>query len=132
DLDGEREITLDWGDLTPKSVAFCETLTGPDLKAVNVFESPNRVVPQKLDPPQAGRTMTFKLPKASYTVAQLALGKGRVYSRSLARLWACYDTTPRDYVRVGLTLSLRPPAGKPIAHPQADGEYAIHARQRSV
>ena len=30
DLDGEREIVLDWDDSTPTRVLACETLTGPD------------------------------------------------------------------------------------------------------
>jgi alpha-N-arabinofuranosidase len=72
DLDGERELVLDWEDPVPTRVLACETLTGPDLKAVNTFEAPNRVQPEALDPPRAGRSMTFKLPKASYTVAHLS------------------------------------------------------------
>jgi alpha-N-arabinofuranosidase len=71
DLDGERELVLEWGDLTPTRVIACETLTGPDLKAVNTFEQPRRVAPQRLDAPAPGRRMTFKLPPRSYTVAQL-------------------------------------------------------------
>jgi alpha-N-arabinofuranosidase len=72
DLDGERELTLEWRDITPTRVLTCETLTGPDLKAFNTFEQPRRVVPQRLEPPSAGARMTFKLPARSYTVAQLA------------------------------------------------------------
>ena len=72
DLDGERELVLDWQDPTPTRVLACETLTGPDLKAINTFDAPNRVAPQALDAPRAGRSMTFKLPKASYTVAHLS------------------------------------------------------------
>ena len=72
DLDGERELTLDWRDVTPTRVLLCETLTGPDLKAFNTFEQPRRVAPQRLDPPAAGARMTFKLPPRSYSVAQLA------------------------------------------------------------
>jgi alpha-L-arabinofuranosidase len=37
DLDGEREIVLDWQDPTPMRVLASETLTGPDLKAINTF-----------------------------------------------------------------------------------------------
>ena len=55
DLDGERELVLDWGGLTPTRVIACETLTGPDLKAVNTFEQPRRVAPQRLDAPVAGK-----------------------------------------------------------------------------
>jgi alpha-N-arabinofuranosidase len=73
DLDGERELALDWRDATPMRVIACDTLTGPDLKAFNTFEQPRRVAPQRLDPPAAGARMTFKLPPRSYTVAQLAM-----------------------------------------------------------
>jgi alpha-N-arabinofuranosidase len=72
DLENERELVLDWRDLTPSRVLACETLTGPDLKAFNTFEEPKRVVPRPLDPPAAGSRMTFKLPARSYTVAQIA------------------------------------------------------------
>jgi alpha-N-arabinofuranosidase len=73
DLASERELVLDWENLTPTRVLACETLTGPDLKAINTFDAPNRVRPEALDAPSAGRSMTFKLPKASYTVAHLAM-----------------------------------------------------------
>jgi alpha-N-arabinofuranosidase len=73
DLDGEREVALEWRDITPTRVLACETLTGPDLKAFNTFEEPRRVAPQRLEPPAAGTRMTFKLPARSYTVAQLAV-----------------------------------------------------------
>jgi alpha-L-arabinofuranosidase len=53
-------------------VLACETLTGPDLKAVNTFEQPRRVEPQRLDAPVAAERMVFKLPARSYTVARLA------------------------------------------------------------
>jgi alpha-N-arabinofuranosidase len=71
DLEAERELVLDWSGATPSRVVFCETLTGPDLKAVNTFASPMTVAPRPLDPPKAGATMTFKLPARSYTVAQI-------------------------------------------------------------
>jgi len=72
DLEGERELALEWRDITPTRVLACETLTGADLKAFNTFEQPRRVGPQRLDPPVAGTRMTFKLPPRSYTIAQLA------------------------------------------------------------
>jgi alpha-L-arabinofuranosidase len=72
DLDAERELTLDLGDKAPTRVLSCETITGADLKAVNTFERPNTVVPQKLEPPQAGRQTTFRLPARSYSVAVLS------------------------------------------------------------
>ena len=73
DLDGEREVVLEWQDVVPTRVLACETLTGPDLKAVNTFAEPRRVAPQRLDSPAAGSRMTFKLPPRWYTVAHLAI-----------------------------------------------------------
>ena len=73
DLDGEREVVLEWGDVTPARVLACETLTGADLKAFNTFEQPRRVAPQRLEPPAPGTRMAFKLPARSYSVAHLAL-----------------------------------------------------------
>ncbi len=73
DLEGEREIVLEWRDVTPARVLTCETLTGTDLKAFNTFEQPRRVAPQRLDAPAAATRMTFNLPPRSYTVAQLAV-----------------------------------------------------------
>jgi alpha-N-arabinofuranosidase len=74
DLAQERELILDWLDPEPKRVLSCETLTGPDLKAANTFEQPERVVPRALDAPRAGRRMSLKLPAASYTVLNLEIG----------------------------------------------------------
>jgi alpha-N-arabinofuranosidase len=71
DLEGERDLVLEWDDVVPTRVLACETLTGADLKAVNTFDNPGRVVPQKLDSPAAGRRMTFKLPPRSYTVVHM-------------------------------------------------------------
>jgi len=73
DLESPRDLVLDWRDLTPTRVLACQTLTGPDLKAFNTFQDPNRVVPQPLDPPAAAARMTVKLPARSYTVAEIAL-----------------------------------------------------------
>jgi alpha-N-arabinofuranosidase len=73
DLETERELVLEWSDPTPVRVLACETLTGPDLKAVNTFERPDRVRPQALDAPNPSRKMTIRLPKASYTVLSLAI-----------------------------------------------------------
>jgi alpha-L-arabinofuranosidase len=72
DLDAEREVVVEWSDVTPAGPVTCETLTGADLKAFNTFEQPKRVVPQRLDAPAAAARMTFKLPPRSYTVAQVA------------------------------------------------------------
>ena len=72
DLTGERELQLDWHDLTPSRVLVCETLTGSDLKAANSFERPTLVAPRALEPPGVGSKMTFKLPKHSYSVVHVA------------------------------------------------------------
>ena len=74
DLEGEREVVLDWGDITPTRVLACDTVTGTDLKAFNTFEQPRRVAPQRLEPPAAGARMPFKLPPRSYSAVQLATG----------------------------------------------------------
>jgi alpha-N-arabinofuranosidase len=73
DLDGEREVVLEWQGVEPTRVLTCDTLTGADLKAVNTFADPRRVSPRRLDAPAAASRMTFKLPPRSYTVAQLAV-----------------------------------------------------------
>jgi alpha-N-arabinofuranosidase len=73
DLEFERELVLAWSDMTPTRVLACETLTGADLKAVNTFEQPRRVVPQRIDAPSPAARMAFKLPPRSYTVAHLAV-----------------------------------------------------------
>jgi len=59
--------------VTPSKVLACEPVTGPDLKAFNTFESPNKVVMTKLDAAKAGRKMSVKLPARSYTVVHLAV-----------------------------------------------------------
>jgi len=73
DLAAARDIVLEWDDVVPIRVLACETLTGPDLKAVNTFADPRRVAPQRLDPPAAAARMTFNLPPRSYTVAHLEI-----------------------------------------------------------
>lgn len=73
DLAGARDLVLEWQDLTPRRVLACETLTGDDLKAVNTFENPRRVAPAPLEAPRPGRTMTLKLPPASYSILNVAM-----------------------------------------------------------
>ena len=74
DLDGERELILEWEAPTPTRVLVCETLTGSDLRASNTFAAPDVVAPRRLDAPATGARMTFRLPPRSYTVAHLATG----------------------------------------------------------
>src|SRR5439155_5333403 len=71
DLESERELTIEWRDTVPSRVLACETLTGPDVKAFNTFEQPQRVVPHPLDAPKPAARMSFRLPPRSYTVAHL-------------------------------------------------------------
>jgi alpha-N-arabinofuranosidase len=72
DTSGERDVTLAWQSPSPSRVLACQTLTGKDLKASNTFKQPNNVGPAKLEAPQPGSSMTFRLPAGSYTVAHLA------------------------------------------------------------
>ena len=72
DLAAEREVTVTWPGAPPTRIFALETLTGPDLKASNTFDQPNRVTPQRLEPPKPGAKITFKLPPRSYTAAHLA------------------------------------------------------------
>ena len=58
--------------MAPSKVLACETVTGPDLKAFNTFENPERVVSTKLDAARAGTKMSVKLPARSYTVIQMS------------------------------------------------------------
>ena len=73
DLDGEREVVLEWEDIVPARVLACETLTVPDLKAFNTFDEPRRVIHQPFAAPAASSRMSFKLPPRSYTLAHLGL-----------------------------------------------------------
>jgi alpha-N-arabinofuranosidase len=73
DLEKEQELEIVWHDLTPSGVAAFETITGPDLKALNTFADPTHVVPQKLENPKVGSKMTIKLPPRSHSVLSLTL-----------------------------------------------------------
>ncbi len=72
DLEGERELVLEFRDAAPTKVLASGTLTGTDLKATNTFDQPKRVAPGNLDLPQPGARMSFKLPPRSYSMVQLA------------------------------------------------------------
>jgi alpha-N-arabinofuranosidase len=73
DLEHPRQLELNWHDLTPTQVTGFQTITGNDLKAVNSFDQPNHVAPQKLDAPKAGQRMTMEFPARSYSVITLSL-----------------------------------------------------------
>ena len=74
DLEKEREVEIRFEDLTPSRVLRAETITGPDLKATNTFESPNNVAGREFEAPPASDRMTVKLPARSYTALELATG----------------------------------------------------------
>jgi alpha-L-arabinofuranosidase len=73
DLEKEQELEIDWRDLTPAGITAFETITGPDLKALNTFADPKRVVPQALEHPKTGSRMAVKLPPRSYSVLSLTV-----------------------------------------------------------
>lgn len=73
DLDKARDLEVVWHDITPSRVIDCQVLTGSDLKAVNSFDAPKRVVPQPLEPPKVSSRMTFKLPPHSHTLVSVAI-----------------------------------------------------------
>lgn len=73
DLVKPRELEIVWQNLTPTKVASSLTITGTDLKAINTFDAPNRVVPQPLEPPAARQNMTLQVPARSYSVVTVAV-----------------------------------------------------------
>jgi len=73
DLHNEREMEIVWRDVTPTGVTAFDTITGTDLKALNTFADPKKVVPQTLDKPKTGSTMTVKLPARSYSVLSMSV-----------------------------------------------------------
>jgi alpha-L-arabinofuranosidase len=73
DIEKPQDVEIAWHDLTPTAVTTFETMTGPDLKALNTFEQPNKVVPQKLENPKVGSRMSVRLPAHSYSVLTLSV-----------------------------------------------------------
>lgn len=73
DLVKPRELEIQWQGLTPTRVISSQTITGSDLKAINTFEAPHRVIPQPLEPPAARTNMTLQLPSRSYSVVTVAV-----------------------------------------------------------
>jgi len=67
DLSRPREAILVFRDNAPiRSLRF-DTLTGPDLKAVNTFSEPDKVKPAALESPRVGERMVLQLPARSYS-----------------------------------------------------------------
>jgi alpha-N-arabinofuranosidase len=73
DLQSERDLVIEWREVTPTRVLVSQTLTGPDLKASNSFDKPALVMPHELESPRVGSKMTFRLPPRSYSVAVVAM-----------------------------------------------------------
>jgi alpha-N-arabinofuranosidase len=73
DLHNEQELDIHWNNQTPTGVKTFETITGNDLKALNTFADPNRVVPHSLESPKVGSRMSVKFPARSYSVLSLSL-----------------------------------------------------------
>ncbi len=74
DLESDREIELRFEGFSPTEILEAQTISGPDLKAVNTFSSPNNVAPQRIELPMPSTELTFKVPARSYTAIQLATG----------------------------------------------------------
>ena len=72
DLDKDREVEIEFRDMTPTKVLAAKTLTGKNLQAANTFAKPNNIIGQDFDAPRAGSKMTVKLPARSYSVLQVA------------------------------------------------------------
>ncbi len=74
DLQKAHDVEVVWEDQAPTRVLTTSLLTGDDLKAVNSFQSPQKVVPQSFAKPTTtnGRTK-FEVPARSYTMLQWSL-----------------------------------------------------------
>jgi alpha-L-arabinofuranosidase len=74
DLQKSHDVEVVWEDRQPSRVLTTSLLTGDDLKAVNSFQSPQRVAPQPLAKPATTNNRTkFEVPARSYTMLQWAL-----------------------------------------------------------
>ncbi len=73
DLAKAHSVEVNWEGVAPGAVLASWTMTGDDLKAVNSFEAPRKVVPQPLDKPaSSGGKTKFEVPARSYSVVQWA------------------------------------------------------------
>jgi alpha-N-arabinofuranosidase len=73
DLAKPRDVEIVWEDSAPSRALESLTLTGSDLKAVNGFDSPEKVVPKSFDKPATTSNRTrVQLPARSYTVLTFA------------------------------------------------------------
>ncbi len=73
DLTKPRDVEIVWEDSAPSRALESLALTGSDLKAVNGFDSPEKVVPKSFDKPATTSNRTrVQLPARSYTVLTFA------------------------------------------------------------
>jgi alpha-N-arabinofuranosidase len=69
DLAKPHPVEIHWGEITAAKLLGASVITGPDLKAVNSFESPNKVAPQNAEKPVTGGGVTkIELPPRSYSL----------------------------------------------------------------
>jgi alpha-N-arabinofuranosidase len=74
DLSNPHDIEINWEDHAPSKVLNASVLTGDDLKAVNSFQSPQKVSPQTFaKPTTTGSRTKFEVPARSYTVLQWSM-----------------------------------------------------------
>jgi alpha-N-arabinofuranosidase len=74
DLQKSHDVEVVWEDQAPTRILTASALTGDDLKAVNSFQSPQKVVPQPFAKPTTANNRTkFELPPHSYTMLQWTL-----------------------------------------------------------
>ncbi len=74
DLQKSHDVEVVWEDRPPSRVLTTSLLTGDDLKAVNSFQSPQRVAPQPFAKPTTTNNRTkFEVPPRSYTMLQWSL-----------------------------------------------------------
>jgi alpha-N-arabinofuranosidase len=71
DLAKAHSVEVNWQDKVPGQVLASWVMTGDDLKAVNSFDAPKKVVPQALAKPvTSGGKTKFEVPARSYSVVQ--------------------------------------------------------------
>ena len=74
DLSNAHDIEINWEDHAPSKVLSASLLTGDDLKAVNSFQTPQKVAPQTFaKPATTGSRTKFEVPARSYTVLQWSM-----------------------------------------------------------
>jgi alpha-N-arabinofuranosidase len=71
DLSKAHTVEVKWEDAPPTRAVNAFILTGDDLKAVNSFQSPQKVAPAPFDKPGiSGGSAKFEMPAHSYAVIQ--------------------------------------------------------------